>query len=289
MTYTTLVVLAGVGLLGSCSGLVGSFAVLRQRALIGDALAHAALPGVCLAFLIVGQRSLPALLFGGFVTGVLGTLCVSALRHGTRIKADAAIGLVLSVFYGAGVALLGIATQQTETGNKAGLDSYYLGRTSGMLLEDVVLIGGAALGCLLLTLALYKELKLITFDPDFARVQGWPAFRLDLVLMTMIAVTVIIGLPAVGVVLMAALLIIPAAAARFWTERLGVMLALSSVFGLAIGVGGTLITTEYDVPSGPVIVLTGTAVFLVSLLVAPRRGLVSHAIAEYRFRRTLQR
>jgi manganese/zinc/iron transport system permease protein len=287
MTYTTLVVLAGVGLLGVCSGLVGCFAVLRRRALVGDALAHAALPGVCLAFLILETRSLPAMLFGGFLTGVGGVLCISALRHATRVKADAAIGLVLSVFYGVGVALSGIIVRQSTTGSKAGLESYFLGRTSGILLSDVYLIGAASLACLLVILAVYKELKLIAFDPGFAQVQGWPAFRLDLLLMTMIAVTVIIGLPAVGVVMMAALLIIPAAAARFWTERLGIMLALSALFGLSIGAAGTLITARYDVPSGPTIVLAGGIVFLISLLVAPRRGVIAQALAEYRFRREL--
>ena len=287
MTYNTLVVLAGISLLGLCCGLVGSFAVLRRRALMGDALAHAALPGVCLGFLVLQQRHLPTMLLGGFLTGILGIAVVSALRFSTRIKEDAAIGIVLSVFYGAGIALSGWIQKQPTIGSKAGLDSYFLGKTSGMLLQDLYWIGGAALLCLLLILLMYKEFKLIAFDPGFASVQGWPAFRIDLLLMAMIALTVVIGLPAVGVILMAALLIIPAAAARFWTERLGVMLALSAVFGLATGALGTLATARFNLPSGPVIVLVGTTIFLGSLLLAPSRGLIARVWSDYRYRRKI--
>ncbi len=287
MAYNTWVVLTGISLLGLCSGLVGSFAVLRRRALMGDALAHAALPGVCLAFLVLGQRHLPGMLLGGFLTGILGIALGTALRFWTRIKEDAAIGIVLSVFYGAGIALSTWIQGHHSIGSKAGLDSYFLGKTSGMLLQDSYLIGGVALLCLMLILLMYKEFKLVAFDPAFANVQGWPTFWLDLLLMAMIALTVIIGLPAVGVVLMAALLIIPAAAARFWTDRLGAILALSAGFGLATGALGTLVTARFDLPSGPVIVLVGTTIFLGSMLFAPRRGLIARVWADYRYRRKI--
>ena len=287
MAYNTLVVLAGISLLGLCSGLVGSFAVLRRRALMGDALAHAALPGVCLAFLVIGHRHLPGMLLGGFLTGILGIALVTALSFWTRIKEDAAIGIVLSVFYGAGIALSGWIQRQPTIGSKAGLDSYFLGKTSGMLLQDIYLIGGVALLCLMLILLMYKEFKLVAFDPAFANVQGWPTYRLDLLLMVMIALTVIIGLPAVGVVLMAALLIIPAAAARFWTDKLGVILALSAGFGLATGALGTLATARFSLPSGPVIVLVGTTIFLGSMLFAPRRGLIARVWSDYGYRRKI--
>ena len=154
-----------------------------------------------------------------------------------------------------------------------------------MIRQDVYWIAAAALLCLVLLFLLYKEFKIVAFDPGFASVQGWPAFRLDLLLMTMIAVTVVIGLPAVGVVLMAALLIIPAAAARFWTERLEGMLVISAVFGLGIGALGTLASAQYSMlPAGPVIVLVGTAVFLFSLCFAPKRGIVARVLAERHFR-----
>jgi manganese/zinc/iron transport system permease protein len=288
--YNTLVVLLGASILGACAGLVGSFAVLRRKALTGDALAHATLPGLCLAFLILQQRSLPILLAGALISGLLGIGVITFLRRWTRIKEDAAIGLVLSVFFGAGIVFDRLIQNRTTGGSQAGLDSYILGKTSGMILQDVYLIAGLALLSLLVVLFLYKEFKLVAFDADFARAQGWPALALDLLLMGLIAVAVVIGLPAVGVVMISALLILPAAAARFWTDRLSVMLILSSLFGLTVGLVGTLISARYSrMPTGPVIVLVGTGLFLVSLLFSPRRGLLGRWLAQQRFHTDLGR
>jgi manganese/zinc/iron transport system permease protein len=287
--YNTLVVLAGVSVLGACAGLVGTFAVLRRRALTGDAVSHAALPGVCVAFLVVGERRLPVLLFGAFLSGLLGAMTISALRRWTRIKEDAAVGIVLSVFVGAGFALSRIIQSSVTGGSKAGLNSYILGKTAGMIAQDVYLISTTALLCLVLVVLLYKEFKLVSFDPGFARVQGWPAQVLDLLLMALLAATVVIGLPAVGAVLMAALLILPAATARLWTDRLGTMLLLAGAFGAATGAAGTFLSSSHEkLPAGPVIVLVGASFFLASLFLAPRRGLVSGLLARLRFERDLQ-
>jgi len=287
MYYNTLIVLLGVSLLGACAGLVGCFAVLRRRALTGDALGHAALPGLCLGFLAFGALSLPPMLAGALASGVLGVAVISALRRWTRIKEDAAIGIVLGVFFGAGAALSKII-QRAPSGSRAGLESYILGKTAGMTLEDLYWIAGLSLLCLVVVLALYKEFKLIAFDPDFARAQGWPSLRLDLGLMALIAVTVVVGLPAVGVLLVAALLIIPAAAARFWTDRLGRMAALSALIGAAAGVAGTWVSaTEEKAPAGPAIILSATAVFLASALLAPRRGVLARYLAHRRFQSDL--
>jgi manganese/zinc/iron transport system permease protein len=285
--YNTGVVLLGAGLLGASCGLVGTFAVLRRRSLTGDALAHAALPGLGVAFLLAQERSLPVLLTGALLSGLVGIGVIAALRQWTRVKEDAAIGIVLSVFFGAGIVLSKLITR-LPGGSEVSLESYILGKTAGMLLRDVYLIGGVALTSLLTVLLLYKELKLVSFDREFARVEGWPTFGLDLLLMALIAVTVVIGLPAVGVVLVTALLILPAAAARFWTDRLGVMLVLAALFGTVIGVAGTLLSARYSLlPTGPIIVLVGTAVFLASVLLAPRRGGLARWLIQWRFRRKL--
>lgn len=286
--YNTLIVLVGTSLLGASAGLVGSFAVLRQRALTGDALAHAALPGLCLAFIVMGQRSLPAMLLGALLSGLAGIGAISALRRWTRIKEDTAIGIILSVFFGAGIVLSRCIQNMSTTGSKAGLDSYILGKTAGMILQDVLLIAGLAAFCLIVLLMFYKEFRVVAFDPSFARVQGWPAGRLDLLLMTLIAVAVVIGLPAVGVVLMASLLILPGASARFWTDELDRLLMLATVFGMITGAIGTIISTRYSMlPAGPIIVLTGTTLFLISLFFAPRRGVISRWLLERRVQRQL--
>lgn len=287
--YNTLIVLVGTSLLGASAGLVGSFAVLRRQALMGDALAHAALPGICLAFLWKGERNLPLLLSGALATGLAGVALVALLRRWTRIKEDAAIGIVLSVFFGAGLALSRVIQNTTTTGSKAGLDSYILGKTAGMISQDVTWIAGVSLFALLVVLLFYKEFKLASFDSGFASAQGWPSLVLDLTMMALVAVTVVLGLPAVGVVLMAALLILPGAAARFWTDRLGSMLALSAALGTLVGAVGTVLSSRYSgLPAGPIIVLVGTAVFLVSVLFAPRRGGVARLLASVALRRKIQ-
>jgi len=215
-------------------------------------------------------------------------LVISGLTHGTRIKEDAAIGIVLSVFYGAGIVLTSWIQNLATHGSKAGLTTYILGQTSGIIRQDVLLIASVAAVCGLAVVLMSKEFKVVAFDPNFAGVQGWPAFRLDLLLMSLVALTVVVGLPMVGVVLMAALLIIPAAAARFWTDRLEVLLVLSAVFGLLIGAVGVLPSSRIaTLPGGPPIVLVGAALFLASVLFAPRRGAIARSLASRRFRRAV--
>lgn len=288
--YNTLVVLAGASLLGMAGGLVGSFAVLRRRSLLGDALAHAALPGLCLAFLLVGRRSLPAMQVGALATGLLGIMVVALLRRATRIKEDAAIGIVLSVSFGAGVVLLRYIQNQTTAGSKAGLDAYLFGKTAGMIAADVAFIAAVAALCAAAVGILFKEFKLVAFDAAFAHVQGWPTFWLDLLLLGLIAVSVVISLPAVGVVLTAALLILPGAAARFWTSRLDRLLLVAMLFGLVTGAVGTLISAQVaGLPAGPLIVLVGATLFIFSALAGPRRGAVARLFALAQQRRRLAR
>lgn len=279
------VVLMGAGLLGLASGVVGSMAVLRRRALLGDALAHAALPGLCVAYLLLGDKNVSAFLLGALVFGTLGVLVVTFLRHHTRVKEDAAIGLVLSTFFGLGIVLSRIIQNQ-PSGNRAGLDGFLYGKAAAMVRQDVLLIAAVAGIVLLVVAALYKEFRLLCFDRDFAGTQGWPVKRLDVGLMALLCVCTVIGLPAVGVVLMAALLIIPAAAARFWTERLSSMLVIAGLIGMLSALSGTAASALVTkLPAGPAVVLVATGCFVVSLLFAPRRGLIADALRRYRLSR----
>jgi manganese/zinc/iron transport system permease protein len=284
-SYNTVIVLAGTGLLGLASGIVGSFAVLRRRALVSDAVSHAALPGLCIAFLIVRDRNFAVFLGGAVLSGLAGVALISWLQNNTRIKADAAIGVVLGGFFGLGIALSRII-QDDPSGRQAGLDSYLLGKTAGMVSQDLFLIAAVALNVLLIVMLLYKEFKLISFDTHLGAVLGWPVLFLDMLLMAMIVITTVVGLPAVGVVLMSALLIIPGVSARFWTERLSSMLWLAAIFGLMTGVCGTWLSSHYSrLPAGPLIVLSGAGIFLFSMLFAPRRGILSRFIQHFRLER----
>lgn len=287
--YNALVVLAGVSLLGASAGMIGAFAVLRRRALTGDALSHAALPGLCIAFLILGEKHLPTMLLGALASGVIGIAIISALGRWTKVREDASIGIVLSVFFGLGIVLLSIIMKMNTTGSKAGLESYIFGKTAGMTRGDVYLILAVSLVCLALVVFLYKEFQLVSFDGGFAQSLGWPVYAMDLLLMSLVAAAVVIGLPNVGVVLISALLIMPGAAARFWTDRLGSLLLLAGAFGFGTGLVGTLLSANYEkLPAGPIIVLTGTTLFVVSLLFGTRRGAIARWRANRRFQRDWQ-
>jgi len=282
----TRVVLLGCGVLGATSGVIGSFAVLRRRALIGDALSHAALPGICAAYFIVGDRSFFAFLLGALVFGVLGVLCIGAVQAWTRVKEDAAIGIVLSSFFGLGLVLSRLI-QNTPGGNKAGLDGFLFGKAASMVRSDLYLISGAGVVIMLTVAALYREFGLVCFDRGFAASIGRKVVLLDLLIMLLVCVCVIVALPAVGAVLAAALLIIPAAAARFWTDRLAHVVMLSGAFGLVAAVMGAALSAVLPAPAaalsrgwptGPLIVLFATAVFVVSMLAAPKRGVIADLV-----------
>jgi manganese/zinc/iron transport system permease protein len=292
----TVNIMIGTALLGATAGAIGAFAVLRRRALVGDMLSHAALPGICIAFLITQSRDLVALSLGALATGLLGILVVTIIRRWTITKEDAAIGIVLSTFFGAGVVLLS-RIQQQPGGNQAGLNSYLFGEIAGITRRDIQLIAGVAGFSAIIITLLYKEFELLSFDQDFATSQGWPTFALDLLMMSTLAIVTIVGLPICGVILMAALLILPGAAARFWTNRLNRLLLIAASFGAAAGVLGTFLASPLPeqwfgfelldtsiFPPGPLIVLSAAAVFLVSLLLAPRRGLLAESLAEVRLR-----
>lgn len=286
--YNTLVVLVGTTLLGMNAGLVGSFSVLRGRALLGDVLAHAALPGLCLAFLLLMRRNVVFMLLGALATCLLAVVLMALLRRFTRVKDDAVMGVIRSVFIGAGFVLISRLQNAATDGSKAGLESYILGKTAGMLRSDLVLMAGISAFSLILIVLLFKELRLAAFDPGFARVQGWPAGKLDILQMSLVALVTVAGLPAVGAVLVATMLILPGATMRLWTDRLGPLLLGAVIIGGCSGASGTLITARYSFPTGPIIILTGTAFFVVSLFCAPRRGILARVWADYQFRGELR-
>jgi len=287
LTYNSLIVLQGVTLLGACSGVIGCFAVLRRRSLVGDALAHSSLPGVCAAYLIVGEKHFSAMLLGAFIAGLLGITIMAILKRYTRIKEDAAIALILSTFFGAGIVLRSII-QQTEGSGRAGLDSFIFGKTAGMIDDDANLITALSVATLAIVALCYKEFKLVAFDAEFAQVQGWPSRLLDFALMLLLLGSVVIGLPAVGILLMAAMLIIPAAAARFWTHRLSYMLLISAGFGMGAGILGTFLSATEGMPTGPCIILVCALFFFASLLFAPKRGVIARLLARRRDQLTLR-
>ena len=292
--YNTRVVMAGTGLLGVACGVVGSFMVLRKKALLGDAISHATLPGIAIAFLVMTAsgghgKYLPGLLAGAAVAGLLGMGLILLIRHQTRLPEDAALGIVLSVFFGAGVSLLGVI-QKMDTGSAAGLESFIYGKTASMLAEDGWRIAVVAAVLAGLCGVLFKEFRVLCFDAEFARAQGWPVRGLDALMMGMVVATTVIGLQAVGLILVIALMIIPPVAARFWTEDLRKMVLLAAGLGAAAGVlGSGLSALAPDWPAGGVIVLVAALFFVVSLLAGTSRGLWFRFASRVRLERRIDR
>jgi manganese/zinc/iron transport system permease protein len=293
-SYNTRVVLLGVCLLGMAAGLVGVYMLLRRRSLMADATSHATLPGIALAFLIQPHfgfepKFLPGLLLGALATGLLGMACIQAIQRVGRIHEDAAMGIVLSVFYGFGICLLGII-QKMQQGAAAGLGGFVFGKTASMLAADAQLIAVAAAAIAALVLLLHKEFGLLCFDAEFAGSQGWPRGLLDALLMGSVVAVTVIGLQAVGLILMIALLVIPPASARFWTDRMVPLLLLSSAFGGAGALLGVLVSARAaDAPAGAVIVLCQGLFFVVSLFFGNRRGLCRTCLRELRLRSGIRR
>jgi manganese/zinc/iron transport system permease protein len=272
--YTARNVALGSSLLGVTSGVLGCFAVLRRQGLLGDVLAHAALPGICLAYLLTNSKSSLVLLLGAAIAGWLAALALLQIVQQARLSEDSALGIVLSTFFAAGITLLTFLTKRGDA-QGAGLDRFLFGQAAALIEEDVFVIAVLAAIAIGATALFYKEFKLLTFDALFARSIGLPTQALSVLLTSLVVVAIVIGLQTVGVVLMAAMLIGPAVAARQWTDRLGVMVALAALFGAAAGLAGALISLSAEnIPTGPVTILSLTLIVLFSLLLAPARGLV---------------
>lgn len=284
--YTFQTVALGSALLGLISGVLGSFAVLRRQSLLGDGISHSALPGVVMAFVLSGSKNTEVLLMGALISGLLATLfIVSIVRH-TRVKFDSALALVMSVFFGLGLVLL-TYVQKIPNSNQAGLKRFIFGQASTLLQRDIILM--LICGIILLTLVLlyWKEFKLFTFDSDFAQSLGFSPKKLNLLLSFMIVLAIIIGLQTVGVILMSAMLITPAVAARQWTNKLWVMVTLSALFGAASGIAGTAASSLVPkLPTGPAIVVCVSAIVIISVLFAPGRG-VLHRVYQRRKNKVL--
>ncbi|MEM7528118.1 MAG: iron chelate uptake ABC transporter family permease subunit [Pseudomonadota bacterium] len=292
--YNAALVTVGTALLGLAAGVGGTFLFLRKRALVSDAVAHATLPGICLAFIAMVSlggdgRSLPGLLAGSAFTALLGLLAVEWMTARTRLAEDAAIGAVLSVFFGFGVVLLTVI-QNLDDGRQAGLESFLLGSTAGMLFQDAVIVavGGAVVAGV--AIVFRRPMTLVAFDADYAAASGIDVRRTDLAMMALATAVTVVGLKIVGLVLVVALLIIPPVTARFWTERADRVPVIAGALGALSGwLGAALSASAPAMPTGPIVVLIAAGLFLLALLFAPRRGVLSRLLARQRFQTRVHR
>ncbi len=288
--YNTALVTIGSAILGGSAAAIGVFILLRKRSLISDAISHGTLPGLAAAFMLMAAfggdgRWLPGLLAGAALSAAAGLLTVEWMTRRTRLGEDAAIGAVLSVFFGAGVVLMTVI-QTLETGRQAGISTFLLGSAAGMLRSEAETITAAALLTGLAIFVLRRPFTLVCFDEEYAAARGIDIRLTDLAMMGLLLTVTVIGLKVAGLVLIVALTIIPPVAARFWTERPDRMVLIAAAIGAgAAYFGAALSSTAAGLPTGALIVLSAFALFLVSLVFSPVRGVFAAALGRYRVQR----
>ncbi|MHA7128639.1 metal ABC transporter permease [Algoriphagus namhaensis] len=278
-----LYVVIGITLLGIGSAYVGTFSFLDKKALLGDAISHAVLPGICLGFILAGEKNPIYIVTGAFLSGGVATFLSSWLRQKTKLSEDAIIASILSIFFGFGIVLLTVI-QKSGNPEMAGLNQFIFGNAIAILEEDLWIYGGLALVIILLLTLLQKEFGLLVFNSDYGKAIGYPMDAIRLVFNVLMILSVVIGIQAIGVVLMAALLITPGAAARFWTDNLNKLLFISGVFAVISGVAGTYVSFVLpQMPTGPWVVVSLSLLALLSFLFAPKKGTISRYIARNKY------
>lgn len=275
-------VLAGMLLLGLSCGVLGSFVVLRRLSLLGDSLGHAVLPGVCLGFLVNKTKDIRWIFVGAVASALLGSWLVGFIKRHSRIKSDAAMGLVMSGFFGLGTVLM-TRLQAQPYGNQSGLNQFLFGQASAIGDDDLKLMSGVTVMIVAGVLLAFKELAVTSFDEHFATALGLPTRGLHYLLMTLIAVAIVISIQAVGVVLLSAMLITPAATAYLLTDRLRTMVLLSAMIGMVAGATGACLSfLAKNWPTGPLVVVVLSVFFVAAYLFSPRHGIVLQKIRQRR-------
>lgn len=274
----------GSVLLTASAAIVGCFTFLKKKALVGDAVAHSVLPGICLAFMLSGTKNPFYIIIGAFITGWLSLVIIDKITAKSKIKEDTAIALILSVFFGVGILLLTII-QHSGNASQSGLDHFLFGNAAALIGDDLLVFTTVAAILLIVVTLFFKEFTLISFDENFAKSIGFPVRKIELVLTTLTVLAVVIGIQAVGVVLMAAMLITPAAAARFWTDKIRVMLVLSAILGAVAGLLGTYVSyIAPSMPTGPWIVVIISMIAFISFFFAPKKGIINKLFRQMQIR-----
>jgi manganese/zinc/iron transport system permease protein len=267
-------VLVSTMILGIASGMIGCLAYWKKQSLMSDALAHAALPGVIIAFLLLGEKNLFILILGAAVSSLIGAFFIQWIQSATRITEDTAMGMVLSIFFGLGIMLLTIVNRSAG-GNQSGLDSFIFGQAASMVKSDVMTMLILAIAVIFVVFIGFKEWKIYLFDSQFAKGLGLSIKGMNIIYTLVLVTTIVVGIQAVGVILIAALLIIPSVSARYWTNSFLYMLLLSALFGGLSGIMGTFISAVGNGwPTGPFIVVVAACFFVFSLVFGKEKGIL---------------
>ena len=265
-------VIMGIAIIGAVSGVVGTFSFLRKKTLIADAISHSVLPGICLGFMFAGTKDPIVLLTGALVIGWISVWLIDYLSSTTKLSADTAIALVSTLFFAIGSVLLSVISK-SQNAEQTGLKNFLFGKAATMTTFDVEVFTVVSIAIFVLVILFFKPFQLVCFNHEFAKSIGVKVKSMEFLLSTLTVMTVAIGIQAVGVVLMSALLIAPAASARYWTNRLPIMIFLAALFGTFSSVIGVMLSTmKNNMPTGPWIVFSLFTFTLFTLLFAPHKG-----------------
>ncbi len=286
--YTLRNVALGSAMLGIVSGFLGTIVVLKKQSLLGDAMSHAALPGIALAFIVFGTKNISVLLLGAGITAFIATGLIYLTTKNSKIKFDSSLAIWLSTFFGLGLVLLTII-QRYPNAQQAGLDKFLFGQAAALTQSDVTtmfILGAVSISVVIL---FWKEIKILIFDPGFGTSLGLKLRFMETVVIALIIVAILIGLQTVGVVLMSSMLIAPAVAARQWTDRLSTMVMLSAFFGIIAGICGSVFSSKIaKMPTGPAIIVSISFIVLISVLFSHKYGLITQYFIERRSNRNIK-
>jgi len=281
LDYTFYKIFIGTSLIGITTGILGCFTLLNRQSLLGDTIAHATLPGLTGIFLAIHYQSYTLLLFGAGLSGLFGAWCVNLITSTTSLKKDAALGIILSTFFGLGIIFLTII-QKLPDAHQAGIDKFLFGQATTLLYHDIFILSVTTIIVITTVIFLWKELTIISFDQAYAQSIGMPVTIIHTILTILIVLTVIIGLQTVGLILISSFLIAPALAARQWTSLLKTTIILSIIFSLIATTIGTYISCiAPHVPTGPTIVIISTTITLLSIIISPQRLISQQFLKPY--------
>ena len=280
--YTFQIVGLGSVLLGFISGIVGAYATLSKKSLIGDVISHSSLPGVVLAFMIFNSKNTSILLLGALISGLFSVILINIILKNSKLKPDTVFALILSVFFGFGMVLL-TYIQKTPNANQAGLDRFIFGQASTLLISDIKIILYSSIIILLIIVLFYKELLLFIFDPIYCSSLKISIKLINFIMSFIFVTNIIVGLQSVGIILISSLLIAPSIAARQWTNKFTTLLILSGIFGSVSGFLGTFTSSLIsNISTGPTIVLYVSLIIFISIIFSPSRGLLQRYVKNKR-------
>jgi manganese/zinc/iron transport system permease protein len=277
-SYTFYIVALGTVILSFACGIVGTVSVIKGQSLIGDAVGHSTFPGVIVAFMLLGTMETYSLAVGAIIFGILAFLLIQVISDHSKITLDSALALVLSSFFGLGMALKSYVQGNPNYGGTQGIDNFIFGQAAYMLQSDVYLIIGASIISIVLFALLYPQIRIYIFDPVYSNAVGISSKWMNFTILSMTIVLIAVGLKAVGAVLIVNLLVAPAVVGGLWSNRFSTVLLIAGVTGAISAFVGTYVSTALTgIATGPAIILALSVCVIFSIFFG-RKGLIRKSL-----------